>query len=132
MAFKDFAEQETVVQLLQRSLERGRLGHAYLFCGADMEQLEAMALTLAKTLNCQNPPRRSEAGLPLDSCDACLNCDKISRGAHPDVLPIRPESKRLFSSGVSGCRPHSRPSEVAGVMGRRSVEATARFPRAPA
>ena len=33
MAFKDFAGQEQGVELLQRSLERGRLGHGYLFTG---------------------------------------------------------------------------------------------------
>lgn len=93
MAFKDSVEQERVVQLLQRSLDRGRLGHAYLFCGGEMDGLEVMARTLAKTLNCENPPRRSEGGLPVDCCDVCLNCDKIERGVHPDVLAIRPESK---------------------------------------
>jgi hypothetical protein len=30
MAFKDFPEQQQGVMLLQRSLGRGRLGHAYL------------------------------------------------------------------------------------------------------
>lgn len=93
MAFNQFADQERVVQLLQRSLRRGRLGHAYLFCGNDIALLEEMAFTLAKTLNCENPPERSEAGLPLDCCDACLNCEKIGRAGHPDVLSIRPESK---------------------------------------
>src|SRR6059058_530311 len=34
MSFADFPEQKQVVQLLQRSLERGRLGHAYLFTGS--------------------------------------------------------------------------------------------------
>ena len=51
MAFADFPEQQRVVSLLQRSLERGRLGHAYLFTGDQMPPLEAVARTLAKTLN---------------------------------------------------------------------------------
>ena len=46
MAFKDFPEQEQGVQLLQRSLERGRLGHAYLFSGHQLDELEALARTL--------------------------------------------------------------------------------------
>ncbi|MFM2082841.1 MAG: hypothetical protein RL380_1532, partial [Verrucomicrobiota bacterium] len=33
MAFADFTAQTQGVALLQRSLERGRLGHAYLFTG---------------------------------------------------------------------------------------------------
>ena len=57
MSFADFPEQEQVVQLLQRSLERGRLAHAYLFTGNRLDELEAVARTLAKTLNCQRPRR---------------------------------------------------------------------------
>lgn len=93
MAFKDFPEQQSVVALLQRSLERGRLGHAYLFQGADLGELEAMARTLAKTLNCENPPRRGASGLALEGCDACRSCRRIDGANHPDVLWVRPESK---------------------------------------
>src|SRR5580765_3424479 len=41
MAFKDFPDQKQGVLLLQRSLERGRLAHAYLFVGHELEQLES-------------------------------------------------------------------------------------------
>jgi len=34
--FSDFPEQARVVQLLQRSLERDRLAHAYLFSGGSL------------------------------------------------------------------------------------------------
>ena len=93
MSFTDFPEQQDVARLLQRSLERGRLAHAYLFNGADLGELEAVSRTLAKTLNCEKPPRRGENGLALDCCDACLNCRKIDGDNHPDVQWIRPESK---------------------------------------
>ena len=93
MAFKDFPEQQSVVAMLQRSLERGRLGHAYLFQGADLVELEAMARTLAKTLNCEQPLRRDASGRAQDCCDGCLSCRKIDAANHPDVLWVRPESK---------------------------------------
>jgi DNA polymerase-3 subunit delta' len=93
MSFADFPEQSKVAQLLQRSLERNRLGHAYLFTGGSLEELELVARTLAKTLNCQSPPRRAENNLPLDSCDACDSCHRIDELNHPDILWIRPESK---------------------------------------
>ncbi len=93
MAFTDFPEQQDVVQLLQRSLDRGRLAHAYLFAGPDLAELEAMARALAKTLNCEQPPRRGASGLALESCDACLSCRKIDNENQPDVLWVRPESK---------------------------------------
>src|SRR5271170_6380223 len=91
MAFKDFPEQTQGVELLQRSLARGRLGHAYLFSGDQLEELESLARTLAKTLNCQNPIKQN--GVAVDCCDECLNCRKIENGNHADIHWARPESK---------------------------------------
>jgi DNA polymerase-3 subunit delta' len=91
MAFKDFPDQEQGVQLLQRSLERGRLAHAYLFTGHQLDQLEGLARTLAKTLNCIHPLKRG--GVAVDCCDRCLSCQKIEHGNHADVFWVRPESK---------------------------------------
>ena len=48
--------------MLQRSLGRGRLAHAYLFTGHQVDELEDMARTLAKTLNCQKPARGKAGG----------------------------------------------------------------------
>jgi DNA polymerase III subunit delta' len=79
--------------LLQRSLERDRLAHAYLFGGNALKELEDMARTLAKTVNCQSPPRRAANKLALDSCDACDSCRRIDAFNHPDVLWVRPESR---------------------------------------
>ncbi|HKI68441.1 MAG TPA: DNA polymerase III subunit, partial [Verrucomicrobiae bacterium] len=93
MAFKEFPEQKQGVTLLQRSLERGRLAHAYLFTGHQLEELEAMARTLAKTLNCQQPVYGKDGKVAIDCCDECANCRKIERANHADVHWIRPESK---------------------------------------
>jgi DNA polymerase III subunit delta' len=76
---------------LQRSLARGRLGHAYLFTGDSLEELEALACTLAKTLNCLDPVKIS--GVATDCCDDCLNCRKIENANHGDIHWARPESK---------------------------------------
>jgi DNA polymerase III subunit delta' len=91
MAFTSFPKQTQGVQLLQRSIERQRLGHGYLFTGHQLDQLEALARTLAKTLNCRNPVRAS--GAPIDSCDVCPSCTKIDHATHADIHWIRPESK---------------------------------------
>jgi DNA polymerase-3 subunit delta' len=91
MAFTDFPEQTQGVALLQRSLERGRLGHAYLFSGPDLALLEGLARTLAKTLNCSAPRRAGAVG--VDSCDHCSSCRRIDAETHPDLHWVRPESK---------------------------------------
>jgi DNA polymerase-3 subunit delta' len=91
MAFNDFSAQSQGVQLLQRSLARGRLGHAYLFAGHQLEELETLARTLAKTLNCEQPIKT--AGAATDCCDVCLSCKKITHETHADIHWARPESK---------------------------------------
>lgn len=93
MTFASFPAQQDVIALLQRSLEHGRLAHALLFHGPDLDELQAVARTLAQTLCCERPPRRSPGGLPLDSCDTCPSCRKVSEDLHPDVTFLRPESK---------------------------------------
>jgi DNA polymerase-3 subunit delta' len=91
--FSDFPEQARVVQVLQRSLERDRLAHAYLFAGHALEELEGVARTLAKTVNCLSPSRRTASGAPLDCCDHCDSCHRIEQYNHPDVTWLRPESR---------------------------------------
>jgi DNA polymerase III subunit delta' len=91
MAFKHFDQIAPGIPLLQRSLARGRLGHAYLFTGERLEELESLARTLAKTLNCQQPVKTN--GAATDCCDACASCQKIENETHADVHWARPESK---------------------------------------
>jgi DNA polymerase-3 subunit delta' len=91
MAFKNLPTQTQGVELLQRSLARGRLGHAYLFTGDQLDELELLARTLAKTLNCQNPVKVD--GAAVDCCDECLSCRKIENETHADIHWARPESK---------------------------------------
>jgi len=91
MAFKDFPEQQRGIELLQRSLGRERLGHAYLFTGNQLDELEALARTFAKALSCQHTAKSGFRR--TDSCDRCPSCRKIDHGTHADVHCVRPESK---------------------------------------
>lgn len=92
MSFRKFPTQANSIQLLQRSLEKGRLGHAYIFSGTDLLELENVAATLGKTLNCELPIR-GPSGNAIDCCNKCLTCRKIDSGNYPDIHWIRPESK---------------------------------------
>ena len=80
-------------QLLRRSLANGRLGHAYLFVGGDIESLESHAVELALTLNCQSPKATGETGIPLEPCRECTACRKVDSHNFPDLDIVRPESK---------------------------------------
>jgi DNA polymerase-3 subunit delta' len=92
MAFKDLSN-EPHTALLQRSLERGRLGHAYLLEGDDLGALETVARSLAKTLNCQNPVLAGAGQHAVDCCDRCPPCRHTDQDVHPDIHWLRPESK---------------------------------------
>jgi len=71
--------QSRVVSLLQRSLEKGTLSHAYLLVGPPHVGKMTLALNLAQALNCQaaEPP-----------CGLCDSCQKIASGKHADVRII--------------------------------------------
>jgi len=88
--FRNFSNRHGA-QLLQRSLTRGRLGHAYLFTGERMDDLESLARILAKTLNCQAPEGQGREA--LDCCDHCASCLQIQSDSHPDIHWARPESR---------------------------------------
>lgn len=91
MAFKDFPAHQQGIELLQRSLEQKRLAHAYLLSGHQLEDLEALARTLAQTVNCERP--KKSQGEPVDCCDQCASCRKVLHLNHGDIHWVRPESK---------------------------------------
>ena len=93
MPLADFPAQRSSIELLQRSLSRGRLGHAYLFNGDDLDELEGIALALSQTLNCDAPSETTDEGIALDACGGCAPCRRASGGNHPDLHWLRPESK---------------------------------------
>ena len=126
MAFKDFPGQKLGVELLQSSLERGRLAHAYLFTGHQLEPLEGLARTLAKTLNCLRPVKRG--GVAVDCCDRCLNCQKIEHGNHADVFWVRPESKsRQIRIGQIVRRDDSPPRVLLDAVNLKPTESQYKF-----
>ena len=99
--------QKEAVTMLQRSLDRGRLGHAYLFAGQDLGELENVGRALAQTLNCPNSTSEST---PSDACGQCVSCRKTAEARHPDVMALKPESKlRQIKIGQIVRRPNSPP-----------------------
>jgi DNA polymerase III delta' subunit len=83
MAFKDVAGNVRIKRILKLALERSRVPNSLIFGGPEGVGKKALALTLAKTLNCQT--------LTTDSCDECPSCKAIDEGRHPDVMVIAAE-----------------------------------------
>jgi len=87
MAFKDIAGNDGVKKTLRLALERGRVPSSLIFCGPEGVGKTAMALTLAKALNCQK--------LASDSCDECPSCRAVDAGNHPDVMVLTAEVQKV-------------------------------------
>ncbi|NPV04165.1 MAG: DNA polymerase III subunit delta' [Syntrophaceae bacterium] len=77
--------QEGPVAVLKNALEKNRVPHALLFCGAEGVGKRTAALAFAAAINCEKGT--------ADACDACASCRKIARGSHPDVIRIEPEGQ---------------------------------------
>lgn len=95
MSFGRFAHHGLAVDLLKRSLRQGRVAHGYLFSAESLDELEALARTLAQTLNCE---QRIRGDLTDDCCDQCRVCRRIAEDQHVDVHWVRPESKSRWVS----------------------------------
>ena len=114
MGLKGIEGQEHAVRILLSALETGRVSHAYLFYGPEGSVKRALALELAKALNCQSrqlkPAQRENGsgsngdtasrvgsgygdfeGVSGDACDLCPSCLKVAQGVHPDVHLIEPQ-----------------------------------------
>jgi len=103
--------QSRAVSLLQRSLEREALAHAYLFIGPPHVGKMALALNLAQALNCEaaEPP-----------CGVCDSCQKIASTKYADVQIIG-----LTSNGDSA---EAKPRAEIGIDQIREMQHSSSLP----
>jgi DNA polymerase-3 subunit delta' len=76
--------QPQVLERLRQSIINNRLAHAFLFYGPEGCGKEAIAIELAKALNCQDDKSRP--------CNQCTSCHKINHLNHPDIKFVFPIS----------------------------------------
>lgn len=118
MAWHSIIGQERVKQLLQRTLERGSIAHAYLFFGPQGVGKSALALEFAKALNCE------KGG--AEACEACRSCKQFETLQHSDVQLIFPLP--TGSNEKMGDDPYERLSEDVLAIIREEVAQKARDP----
>jgi len=81
--------QESVIEKLKSVYKSGKVPHACLFQGTSGSGKDAVAIELAKLLNCTNVQNENEA------CDKCENCRKIAslRSEYLQLICALPAAK---------------------------------------
>ncbi|NMH67763.1 DNA polymerase III subunit delta' [Bacillus sp. RO3] len=76
--------QPVVLQMLQNSIVKDRVAHAYLFEGEKGTRKKEMSILFAKALLCVNR-------VDGKACESCSNCRRINHGNHPDLHLVEPD-----------------------------------------
>lgn len=79
--FEEIVGQEHVTRTLASAIARGRVHHAFLFCGARGVGKTTAARILAKCLSCEQAPTPTP-------CNQCDSCKEITAGTAVDVQEI--------------------------------------------
>ncbi|AWB42795.1 DNA polymerase III subunit delta' [Paenibacillus sp. CAA11] len=87
MSFKEIMGQDNAKKLLQGSLARKRISHAYVFNGPPGSGQMQMALAFVQALFC------TEGG--TEACGQCLECRKLLHGNHPDLQIVTPDGSSI-------------------------------------
>ena len=77
MSWNSIIGQQRAQEILRRSIEQGRIAHAYLLWGPRGTGKDALAIEFAKTLLCERQG--------TEACDACPSCKKVQILQHPNV-----------------------------------------------
>src|SRR5262245_25441392 len=89
-------------------MERGRLGHSYLFVGPEGIGKKRFALALAQSISCLQPRGT------LQPCGTCSACVQVQAGTYPDLNVVGlPEDKHEFPIAVM--------QELIGRLGMKPV-----------
>ena len=83
----DVVGQEPVIQTLRYAVEKGKVAHAYIFCGPRGTGKTSTGRILAKAVNCINQVH----GEP---CNECQMCKSITDGKSLDIIEIDAASNR--------------------------------------
>lgn len=73
-SFATLIGQEVIARTLKNSIQRGKIAHAYLFCGPRGVGKTSTARIFAKAINCSNPTA------DMEPCGECESCRSFAEG----------------------------------------------------
>ena len=85
--------QPTVMTMLEKSVEKNRLAHAYIFEGRRGAGKKQAALLLTQRLMCTAQDHEKP-------CGECRECKRIKHGNHPDVMTLEPDGTTIRKAQV--------------------------------
>lgn len=114
MVFDDIVGQDKVVRTLLDIVESGRIGHAYLFVGAEGIGRKSIAKRFSQLVMCMG--ESSDRG---EICGVCTSCKLHKSDTNPDYHVIsEPEGKNTIS--IDAIREIQESMTRAPIYGRRS------------
>lgn len=81
-------------QFLKKTVELGKIPHAYLFYGQNPAMTKTLALEFIKLLNCQTEDFQKQP------CQTCRHCQDIKKGAFADLILVEPQDKEIQISQI--------------------------------
>ena len=84
--------QKEVVKILQNSMDRQRLSHAYIFEGEAGTKKFDTALFFAARLLCEKTEDKP--------CGTCHNCRRIVHQTHPNLYIVRPTRRTILKESI--------------------------------
>ena len=87
--FEDIIGQEQIKEHFQKSLETGKISHAYIINGEKAAGKEFIARVFAMALQCE-----AQEGRP---CGQCHSCKQALSGNQPDIIRVTHEKPNTIS-----------------------------------
>ncbi|HZG73893.1 MAG TPA: DNA polymerase III subunit delta' [Chondromyces sp.] len=87
--------QPIVLRMLENSIKKNRVAHAYIFEGDQGTGKKEAAILFSKILFCE------EADTEKGPCEACVNCKRIANGNHPDLHLVEPDGLSIKKQQIS-------------------------------